>query len=310
MECLDFDFWAKHSLRNRQKAVWVYVAAIALEVRMRFHFNIHDQVAGRPTLPCIAFLGHTQVNPRINTLRHTDRLFHRAMMVTSAWAINARRPNYTSIAVAASTNLLNGEGTLFDGLIAGTAACPTSGRMWTRPAPTTFTCFTLVVAIESNDFLRALYSLHKFNLQINVNIWAFRLHFLTGSGPMVKHFLKIIVGISIWALPKLIIKSLIACKALAIISGIWVFCLLISVEACLVVDTSFSLIAQSGVCSWDVREALLCLGWFIYVGVVLLRQLEIGLLDVILSRILPKTKLIVEVWVVAAVRGAKVPDLG
>lgn len=167
-------------------------------------------------------------------------------------------------------------------VVAVSVAALTWCRLGAWSAPGTFASFAIIVPLERDLFLDALYRLHKLYFQGKLDVGALNFYFALGSFSVerifeiVEHVFRVRTALT---LSELVLKILVPREALSI-PATWLltktsFPLLVTIHARRIIDPSFVLVAQGGVRRTDVSEALLRLICLIHVGVVLFGQQKV-----------------------------------
>lgn len=126
IKCFNYKVAAQHCLSNVQIQISVNIGTFSLKVGMWAHLYMYYQVTSWTILSGVPFLGDTEIYTIVDALRDINCLFCVTMCGASTPASDARISDYFPNAIAVTTDLLDHEGTLPNGLKALTATTTTS----------------------------------------------------------------------------------------------------------------------------------------------------------------------------------------
>ena len=168
------------------------------------------------------------------------------MVRTPALTCITWTPNYLTMPITSTTDLLHYKWSLSYCLKSLASTSATGWRLAARSTSATFTCSTLINSFKWDYFWSSLNGLHKFNFQIHHNVSAFSLNLLASLTTTSKHLFEFLKNIT-WGstLSKLILKTFKTCKTLSIriLTRKRILCLFISSHTSLIVNSSFVFIA-------------------------------------------------------------------
>ena len=224
------------------------------------------------------------------------------MSCSTASASHARVSDYCSLSITLSTNLLDHERPLSDGLetLATTPSAGCGRSAWLSSS--SLASSADICTTKTDIFLRTIDSFHKLNLQIHDNVLSLSLHLLASTTLIsTKHLLEFLEDVAepsltsttSLCLSKLLREAFEASETLAAssersTSTEWalapkrILSLLITSHSCLIVNSALALITESLVGIVDFRELLLGFLARVDIGMVLLSKLKVTLLDVVL----------------------------
>ena len=252
----------------------------------------------RATLPCMTFFGNSKIYSVVDALRDIDRFLCCTMCSSPASTSQAWISDNFSDAITVSTNLLNHERTLSNGLKTLATATTTCWSRSTRFRSCTFTCGTNICSSKAYRLLSTIDSIHKINLLVYHDVLTLRLSFTFPTTFLAsEHLLKLIENVAKWTgtrtlrSPELIREAFEPGEPLSTATertsgSKWtlpskrILSLLVSRHSSLVVDATLIIIIQSLVRIIDFTKLLFSFCTGVHIWMILLSQLEVCLFDV------------------------------